>query len=171
MEEGREQTDRQASAFLSSESGREWKPSSFTYELDRQSPLAAPDQSPGFNPSPTSSSSYFSSFSTSCSSCRCALVVHRHRFHQFAINFNLKPPAKPLNPSRSQRLRSTPFATLPRAHAALSRPSPVPLPRRFSRECQIGPELSASLPIPRLPEIRPTFAETRTGETRRRTRL
>lgn len=100
----------------------------------RHSPLAAPDQSPGFNPSPTSSSSSFSSFSTSCSSCRCALVVHRHRFHQFAINFNLKPPAKPLNPSRSQRLRSTPFATLPRAHAALSRPSPVPpSPALFER--------------------------------------
>lgn len=140
MEEGREQTDRQASAFLSSESGREWKPSSFTYELDRRSPPPAPPPPPPLTSPPDSTllrpllPPPSSSFSTSCSSCRCALVVHRHRFHQFAINFNLKPPAKPLNPSRSQRLRSTPFAALPRAHAALSRPlAGPPSPALFER--------------------------------------
>lgn len=53
-------------------------------------------------------------------------LLHRHRFHQLAINFNLKLPAKPLAPL-ARRARA-PFAPPRRVSARLARSfQPPPL--------------------------------------------
>lgn len=70
------QKEGKSNEFLSPESGRV---EAILFSAQAH-PAVPPLTSPEFNPSPL------------------PVVVHRHQFHQLAINFNLKPSAKPLAP-------------------------------------------------------------------------
>lgn len=69
-------------------------------------------------------------------------LLHRHRFHQLAINFNLKLPAKPLAPL-ARRARA-PFAPLRRARLARSF-QPLSFNPRDSYPCTRDRDLTGTL--------------------------